>query len=76
MNSVPTAKAGKANAAALRHVYRVALAMECGVPDEVCHIIAAPPPKAISERTTEAFIVPCGFRWRSCRLSPNNVKVK
>jgi len=41
----------------LRHPFTgVALALECGVPDDVCHIIAAHPPKATrSKRTTEAY---------------------
>jgi putative nucleotidyltransferase with HDIG domain len=44
---------------ALRHPFTgVALALECGVPDEVCHIIAAHAAEGdLVKRTTEAFIV-------------------
>lgn len=44
---------------ALRHPFTgVALAMECGVPDKVCHIIAAHADEGnLVKRTTEAFIV-------------------
>jgi putative nucleotidyltransferase with HDIG domain len=44
---------------ALRHPFTgVALAMECGVPDEVCHIIAAHAAEGdLVKRSTEAFIV-------------------
>jgi putative nucleotidyltransferase with HDIG domain len=44
---------------ALRHPFTgVALALECGVPDSVCHIIAAHSAEGdLVERTTEAFIV-------------------
>jgi putative nucleotidyltransferase with HDIG domain len=44
---------------ALRHPFTgVALAMECGVPDEVCHIIAAHAAEGdLVKRTTEAIIV-------------------
>ena len=43
----------------LRHPFTgVALAMECGVPDEVCHIIATHAAEGdLVKRTTEAFIV-------------------
>ena len=43
----------------LRHpIAGVALAMECGVPDAVCHIIAAHAAEGdLVKRTTEAFIV-------------------
>ncbi len=43
----------------LRHPFTgVALAMECGVPDEVCHIIAAHAGEGdMVKRTTEAYIV-------------------
>jgi len=43
----------------LRHPFTgVALAMECGVPDEVCHIIAAHAGEGdLVKRTTEALIV-------------------
>jgi len=43
----------------LRHPFTgVALAMECGVPDEVCHIIAAHAAEGAQvKRTTEAWIV-------------------
>lgn len=44
---------------ALRHPFTgVALAMECGIPDCVCHIIAAHAAEGdLVKRTTEAFIV-------------------
>jgi putative nucleotidyltransferase with HDIG domain len=44
---------------ALRHPFTgVALALECGVPDQVCHIIAAHAAEGdLVKRTTEAFIV-------------------
>jgi len=44
---------------ALRHPFTgVALALECGVPDRVCHIIAAHAAEGdLVQRTTEAFIV-------------------
>jgi putative nucleotidyltransferase with HDIG domain len=44
---------------ALRHPFTgVALALECGVPDEVCHVIAAHAAEGDQvKRTTEAFIV-------------------
>jgi putative nucleotidyltransferase with HDIG domain len=44
---------------ALRHPFTgVALALECGVPDEVCHIIAAHAAEGDQvKRTTEAYIV-------------------
>ena len=43
----------------LRHPFTgVALAMECGVPDEVCHIIAAHAAEGdLMKRSTEAYIV-------------------
>ena len=44
---------------ALRHPFTgVALALECGVPDDVCHIVAAHAAEGdLVKRTTEAFIV-------------------
>ncbi len=44
---------------ALRHPFTgVALALECGIPDAVCHIIAAHAAEGdLIKRTTEAFIV-------------------
>jgi putative nucleotidyltransferase with HDIG domain len=44
---------------ALRHPFTgVALALECGVPDEVCHIIAAHAAEGdLVKRSTEAYIV-------------------
>jgi putative nucleotidyltransferase with HDIG domain len=44
---------------ALRHPFTgVSLAMECGVPDAVCHIIAAHAAEGdLVKRTTEAYIV-------------------
>jgi putative nucleotidyltransferase with HDIG domain len=43
----------------LRHPFTgVALAMECGVPDAICHVIAAHAGEGnMVKRTTEAFIV-------------------
>jgi hypothetical protein len=43
----------------LRHPFTgVALAMECGVPDAVCHIIATHAAEGdLVKRTTEAYIV-------------------
>src|SRR5512142_2198624 len=43
----------------LRHPFTgVSLAMECGVPDEVCHVVAAHAAEGdLVKRTTEAFIV-------------------
>jgi putative nucleotidyltransferase with HDIG domain len=43
----------------LRHPFTgVALAMECGVPDEVCHVIAAHAGEGdLVRRTTEAYVV-------------------
>jgi hypothetical protein len=43
----------------LRHPFTgVALAIECGVPDEVCHIIAAHAAEGdLVKRSTEAYIV-------------------
>ncbi len=55
-----TARAGKAKRGeALRHPFTgVALALECGVPDAVCHIIAAHAAEGdLVKRTTEAYIV-------------------
>jgi putative nucleotidyltransferase with HDIG domain len=44
---------------ALRHPFTgVAVAMECGVPDKVCHIIAAHADEGeLVKRTTEAYII-------------------
>ena len=56
-------KAGKAvqsqRGEMVRHPFTgVALAMECGVPDAVCHIIAAHAAEGdLVKRTTEAYIV-------------------
>ena len=56
----PTARAGRASGArrcGIRFT-GVALALECGVPDAVCHIIAAHAAEGdLVKRTTEAFIV-------------------
>jgi hypothetical protein len=43
----------------LRHPFTgVALAMQCGIPDEICHIIAAHAGEGdLVNRTTEAYIV-------------------
>ena len=64
---------------ALRHPFTgVALAMECGVPDEVCHIIAAHAAEGdLVKRTTEAFIVHhADFMAFLPFKNPKNVKVK
>ena len=67
----------------LRHPFTgVALAMECGVPDAVCHIIAAHAAEGdLVKRTTEAYIVHhadfmafCRSRtWRSRRQTASHV---
>lgn len=64
---------------ALRHPFTgVALAIECGVPDEVCHIIAAHAAEGdLVKRTTEAFIVHhADFMAFLPFKNPKNVKVK
>lgn len=64
---------------ALRHPFTgVALAMECGVPDAVCHIIAAHAAEGdLVKRTTEAFIVHhADFMAFLPFKNPKNVKVK
>jgi len=64
---------------ALRHPFTgVALALECGVPDEVCHIIAAHAAEGdLVKRTTEAFIVHhADFMAFLPFKNPRNVKVK
>jgi len=64
---------------ALRHPFTgVALAMECGVPDEVCHIIAAHAAEGdLVKRTTEAFIVHhADFMAFLPFKNPKNVKAK
>jgi putative nucleotidyltransferase with HDIG domain len=64
---------------ALRHPFTgVALAMECGVPDEVCHIIAAHAAEGdLVKRTTEAFIVHhADFMAFLPFKNPKNVLVK
>jgi putative nucleotidyltransferase with HDIG domain len=64
---------------ALRHPFTgVALAMECGVPDAVCHIIAAHAGEGdLVKRTTEAFIVHhADFMAFLPFKNPKNVKVK
>lgn len=63
---------------ALRHPFTgVALAMECGVPDSVCHIIAAHAAEGdLVKRTTEAFIVHhADFMAFLPFKNPKNVKV-
>ena len=78
--SVPTARAARANAAKLlRHPFTgVALALECGVPDAVCHIIAAHAAEGdLVKRTTEAFIVHhADFMAFLPFKNPKNIKVK
>ena len=64
---------------ALRHPFTgVALALECGVPDAVCHIIAAHAAEGdLVKRTTEAFIVHhADFMAFLPFKNPKNVKVK
>lgn len=64
---------------ALRHPFTgVALAMECGVPDAVCHIIAAHAAEGdLVKRTTEAFIVHhADFMAFLPFKNPKNVNVK
>ena len=64
---------------ALRHPFTgVALALECGVPDAVCHIIAAHAAEGdLVKRTTEAFIVHhADFMAYLPFKNPKNVKVK
>lgn len=64
---------------ALRHPFTgVALALECGVPDAVCHIIAAHAGEGdLVKRTTEAFIVHhADFMAFLPFKNPKNVKVK
>ena len=64
---------------ALRHPFTgVALALECGVPDAVCHIIAAHAAEGdLVRRTTEAFIVHhADFMAFLPFKNPKNIKVK
>ncbi|MBZ5720973.1 MAG: HD domain-containing protein [Acidobacteriia bacterium] len=64
---------------ALRHPFTgVALALECGVPDEVCHIIAAHAAEGdLVKRSTEAYIVHhADFMAYLPFKNPKNVKVK
>jgi putative nucleotidyltransferase with HDIG domain len=64
---------------ALRHPFTgVALAMECGVPDAVCHVIAAHAAEGdLVQRTTEAFIVHhADFMAFLPFKNPKNVKTK
>jgi len=64
---------------ALRHPFTgVALALECGVPDEVCHIIAAHAAEGDQvKRTTEAYIVHhADFMAYLPFKNPKNVKAR
>jgi len=64
---------------ALRHPFTgVALALECGVPDSVCHIIAAHAAEGdLVKRTTEAFIVHhADFMAFLPFKNPKNIKLK
>ena len=64
---------------ALRHPFTgVALALECGVPDAVCHIIAAHAAEGdLVKRTTEAFIVHhADFMAFLPFKNPKNIKLK
>jgi putative nucleotidyltransferase with HDIG domain len=63
---------------ALRHPFTgVALALECGVPDAVCHIIAAHAAEGdLVKRTTEAFVVHhADFMAFLPFKNPKNIKV-
>jgi putative nucleotidyltransferase with HDIG domain len=63
---------------ALRHPFTgVALALECGVPDAVCHVIAAHAAEGdLVKRTTEAFIVHhADFMAFLPFKNPSNIKV-
>jgi len=64
---------------ALRHPFTgVALALECGIPDAVCHIIAAHASEGdLVKRTTEAFIVHhADFMAFLPFKNPKNIAVK
>ena len=64
---------------ALRHPFTgVALALECGLPDAVCHIIAAHAAEGdLMKRTTEAYIVHhADFMAFLPFKNPRNMKVK
>ncbi len=64
---------------ALRHPFTgVALALECGLPDAVCHIIAAHAAEGdLVKRSTEAFIVHhSDFMAFLPFKNPRNIKVK
>jgi putative nucleotidyltransferase with HDIG domain len=64
---------------ALRHPFTgVALALECGLPDAVCHIIAAHAAEGdLVKRTTEAFIVHhADFMAFLPFKNPKNIKLK
>ncbi len=64
---------------ALRHPFTgVALALECGVPDAICHIIAAHAAEGdLVKRSTEAFIVHhADFMAFLPFKNPKNIKVK
>jgi putative nucleotidyltransferase with HDIG domain len=64
---------------ALRHPFTgVALALECGVPDAVCHIIAAHAAEGdLVKRTTEAYIVHhADFMAFLPFKNPKNIKTK
>ncbi len=76
----PDGKCGQSERGeALRHPFTgVALAMECGVPDAVCHIIAAHAAEGdLVKRSTEAFIVHhADFMAFLPFKNPKNMKVK
>jgi putative nucleotidyltransferase with HDIG domain len=64
---------------ALRHPFTgVALALECGIPDDVCHVIASHAAEGdLVKRTTEAFIVHhADFMAFLPFKNPKNVKTK
>ncbi|HUA16256.1 MAG TPA: HDIG domain-containing protein [Verrucomicrobiae bacterium] len=63
---------------ALRHPFTgVALALECGVPDAICHVIAAHAAEGdLVKRTTEAFIVHhADFMAFLPFKNPKNIKI-
>jgi hypothetical protein len=63
----------------LRHPFTgVALALECGVPDDVCHIIAAHAAEGDQvKRSTEAYVVHhADFMAYLPFKNPKNIKLK
>jgi len=75
----PRAKAAKASGEALRHPFTgVALAMECGVPDAVCHIIAAHAAEGdlVSAQPKRSSCITSDFMAFLPFKNPKNVKLK